>query len=86
MTLFDGDEVLPTNPPIQPLLIRVGFNSKGKRRRTSKARSSRAVAGSIDKDPLSRASAYTNLTLVPPSTSLDVDMFRHVNYARRGGR
>ncbi|KAH0636272.1 hypothetical protein KY289_036187 [Solanum tuberosum] len=86
--LLDVDELLHMDPPIHPLLIRAGSTSMGKKRRTSKASSSRAAVGSDDEDPLSggrveidletvrkkMGSAYADFTPVPPSTALEVEL------------
>uniref|UniRef100_M1DUV9 Uncharacterized protein n=1 Tax=Solanum tuberosum TaxID=4113 RepID=M1DUV9_SOLTU len=88
--LFDADEVLPTDPPFYPLLVRQGSTSRSKRRRTGRASSSKTDVDSDDEDPLSGArveedmeavrkrmgSAYADFTLVPPSTTLKVEMLR----------
>lgn len=91
MPLFDSDEVLLMDPPLHALLVRFGCTSRGKRRRTGRVSSSKATAGSDDKDPFLGArvkedlevvqkrlgSAYGNFTLVSLSTTLEVEMLRH---------
>uniref|UniRef100_M1DXF8 Uncharacterized protein n=1 Tax=Solanum tuberosum TaxID=4113 RepID=M1DXF8_SOLTU len=88
--LFNVDEVISIDPPLHPLLVRSGSTSRGKRRRISKASSSKAAVDLDDEDPLSGArveedleavwermgSAYTEFTLVPPSIALEVEMLR----------
>uniref|UniRef100_M1DBZ5 Uncharacterized protein n=1 Tax=Solanum tuberosum TaxID=4113 RepID=M1DBZ5_SOLTU len=76
---------------VEDVLPRSGSTSRSKMRRTSRANSSRAAAGSDGEDPLSGArveenleavqermgSAYTEFTSVPPNTTLEVEMLRH---------
>ncbi|KAH0685721.1 hypothetical protein KY290_017249 [Solanum tuberosum] len=58
---FDADEVLSMDPPLHPLLVRTGSTSRGKRRRTGSASSSKAVLNSDDDDPLSDARVEEDL-------------------------
>uniref|UniRef100_M1DDQ5 Uncharacterized protein n=1 Tax=Solanum tuberosum TaxID=4113 RepID=M1DDQ5_SOLTU len=77
-----------------------GSTSRGKMRRTGRASSSKAAVNSDDEDPFSGArdevdletiwkkmgSAYANLTSVPPSTALEVEMLhRQLRHERRKG-
>lgn len=89
LTLFDADQILPMDPLIHPLIEQAGFVFK-RRRRTSRASSSRSAAGSDSEDPLSgelveidletvwkkMGSVYADFTPVPPNTTLKVELFR----------
>uniref|UniRef100_M1D924 Putative plant transposon protein domain-containing protein n=1 Tax=Solanum tuberosum TaxID=4113 RepID=M1D924_SOLTU len=88
--LFDVADVLSMDTPLHPLLVRTGYTSRSKRRRTGRASSSKVAVISDDDDPLSGArveadledvrkrmgSAYVNFTPVPPNTALAVEMLR----------
>uniref|UniRef100_M1DPH2 Uncharacterized protein n=1 Tax=Solanum tuberosum TaxID=4113 RepID=M1DPH2_SOLTU len=81
---------LTEDPPDGRSTYRLSFTSRGKKRRTGRASSSKVAAGSDDEVPLSGAlveedlvavrkrlgSAYTDFTPVSPSTTLEVEMLR----------
>lgn len=85
--LLEVYEVLLIDPPIYPFLVRKSSTSLGKRR-PSNACNSRVTTGFDDEDPLSGElveiyletvhnkiwSDYDDFTLVPPKTSLEVEI------------